>query len=166
MSDAPLTVDLEEPTLVRSPDGNDPVNRWRTAEDGTLVMPPMQRAYLDWLLTYPRCTQAEWCRENNVDERSVRRWKSEKKFKREWEVRAAEQNISTDKVQAVVDQLHLTATTNTGPAGVKAAALYLEYVGRFMPTRKVVTQEDDLGKFTDAELVALVAQGNADAADV
>jgi hypothetical protein len=139
-------------------DGNDPANRWQEDENGNLVMPQLQREFLEWLLTVPRPgTQAQWAREHGCDERAVRRWKTDARFKREWEARAKELNISTERVQTVLDNLYLTASTNQGPAGVKAADLYLQYVGKFLPTQRVVTVEDDLEKLSNEDLARLAA---------
>lgn len=141
-------------------DGNNPEFRWQKDPDtGKLVMPAIQVQFLDWLLTFPRAgTQAEWARENNVDERGVRRWKADPRFKREWDARAQELNLSPERVQAVLDNLYEIASVGNGAAAVKAGALYLEYVGKFMPARKIVVEGDDLESLSNEDL-ALMAAG-------
>lgn len=122
----------------------------------TWEMPEAQSRFLDWLLSDPRIPSSlkAWAVENGYDESTPQRWKKDKRFRAEWERRAAELNISTDRVQSVVDSLHRAAVGGD----TKAAMAYLQYVGRFMPTTKVVTEASDTKSLTDEELLAELQQ--------
>ena len=70
---------------------------WLTdPETGEKVMPEMWVSFLDWLLQggerEPRW-QYEWAEANGIHEDSVRRWKRDPRFVKEWDRRAAELNI-------------------------------------------------------------------------
>ena len=126
---------------------------WRTDPDtGEKVMPDSWQAFLDWKLQGPDRDpkhQYEWARENGVHEDSVRRWKRDPRFIREWDRRAAELNIHPERTQGVIDSLHLAAVGGD----VKAASLYLQYIEKFTPKRRlIVDDERDAAGLSDNEL--------------
>ena len=126
---------------------------WQTDTDtGKQVMPSTWRNFLDWLLLGPErepSTQKAWAEAHEVHEDSLRRWKRDPRFIREWDRRAAELNINPERVQSVIDALWQRAADGD----VKAASLYLQYIDKFTPKRKVAVEDDrDVVSMSDAEL--------------
>lgn len=123
-------------------------------ESGEKVMPPLWQDLLDWLLRGPDRrprTQREWASENDIHEDSLRRIKRDHRFIKEWDRKAAELNINPERVQSVIDSLWLRASEGD----VKAASLYLQYIEKFTPRRKlVIDDERDIASFTDEELAS------------
>jgi|TARA_R110000851_G_scaffold144545_1_gene283723 hypothetical protein len=126
---------------------------WRTdPETGEKVMPDSWKAFLDWKLQGPDRDpkhQYEWAELNGVHEDSVRRWKRDPRFIKEWDRRAAELNIHPERTQGVIDSLHLAAVGGD----VKAASLYLQYIEKFTPKRRVVVDDErEVAGLSDVEL--------------
>jgi len=121
-------------------------------ESGVQVMPDSWRKFLDWLLLgldrAPK-TQKDWAAANSIHEDSLRRWKRDPRFRREWEARAAELNVHVERVQTVIDAVYREAAQGD----VKAASLYLQYVDRFTPKRQVIVDEAEAASLTDAALI-------------
>ncbi len=116
-------------------------------------MPDKWKAYLDWLLSEGRepATTREWAIQNDVNERTVRRWKNDSRFIREWDRRAAELNVHPERTQSVIDALHAAAVQGD----VKAASLYLQYIEKFTPKRRLVLDDDrEVSGLSDSELHA------------
>ena len=115
------------------------------------VMPDTWKALLDWLLLGPERspkTQKEWAAEQDIHQDSVRRIKRDPRFIREWDRRAAELNINPERVQSVIDALWQQAASGD----VKAASLYLQYIEKFTPRRKIVVEDRDAAGMSDGEL--------------
>tara|TARA_B100001245_G_C22486964_1_gene247778 strand:- start:17 stop:448 length:432 start_codon:yes stop_codon:yes gene_type:complete len=127
---------------------------WQTDPDsGEKVMPSDWSNFLDWMLSEDREpeTQKDWAAEYGFNDRTVRRWKSDPRFIREWDRRAAELNVHPERTQAVVDALYKQAATGD----VKAATLYLQYIDKFTPKRRVLVEDDrDASGLSDEELAA------------
>ena len=126
---------------------------WKWDESsGQKTMPKKWTQLLDWLLQGPDRDpkhQYEWAAENGVHEDSVRRIKRDVRFAREWDRRAAELNIHPERTQSVIDALHQQAVGGS----VQAASLYLQYIEKFTPKRKVLVDDDrDVGGLSDSEL--------------
>jgi hypothetical protein len=125
---------------------------WATNPDtGEKVMPEQWAEFLDWLLSDERvpASARDWCVERGLNERTVRRWKSDSRFVREWDRRAAELNVHPERTQSVVDALYRQAAQGD----VKAASLYLQYIERFTPKRRVVVDDERVASgMSDAEL--------------
>lgn len=128
-----------------------PIARWSTDGDGNAVMPDLWARYLDWLLSDPRSpsTHQELADSLDCHRDTLKRIRRDPRFVAEWERRADLLNISTDRIQTVVNALHRKAAEGD----VKAAALYLQYVGRFMPEKKI-TVVQDVATMSDADLAA------------
>ena len=130
---------------------------WKTDPDsGEKVMPEQWIEFLDWLLSDVRepATQKEWCAERGLNDRTVRRWKADSRFTREWDRRAAELNVHPERTQSVVDALYRQAAQGD----VKAAALYLQYIDKFTPKRRVLVDDDRSATgMSDEELAAELA---------
>jgi len=126
---------------------------WRTdPETGLQVMPDQWRKFLDWLLQGPErvpSTQKAWTVENGVHEDSVRRWKRDPRFRKEWEARAAELNVHVERVQSVIDAVYKEAAAGD----VKAASLYLQYVEKFTPKRQLVVEDAEASSMSDDALI-------------
>ena len=136
---------------------------WRTdPETGEKVMPDSWKAFLDWVLQGPDREpkfQYEWAEQNGCHPDSIRRWKRDPRFVREWDRRAAELNIHPERTQGVIDSLHAAAVGGS----VQAASLYLQYVEKFTPRRRVVVDDERevVGLSDDEladELAGLVAE--------
>jgi hypothetical protein len=126
---------------------------WMTdPETGEKVMPELWQAFLEWKLQGPDrdpTFQYEWAVANGVHEDSVRRWKRDSRFIREWDRRAAELNIHPERTQGVIDSLHAAAVGGS----VQAASLYLQYIEKFTPKRRVVVDDDrEVAGLSDGEL--------------
>lgn len=121
-------------------------------ETGQPQMPQGWADFLEWLLLGPERQpkhQYQWAEENGFHEDSVRRWKRDTRFIKEWDKRASEKNVNPERVQGVVDALWRKAAEGD----TKAAALYLQYIDKFTPTRKVVVDDDrDTASMSDSEL--------------
>ena len=117
-------------------------------------MPDLWKELLEWLLQGPERsprTQREWAKDHEIHEDSIRRIKRDHRFIREWDRRAAELNINPERVQSVIDALWQQAAGGD----VKAASLYLQYIDKFTPKRKVAVEDDrDAALFSDEELAA------------
>jgi hypothetical protein len=128
---------------------------WQWDEEaGEKIMPVRWHEFLDWLLKGPERnprTQREWAADNNIHEDSLRRIKRDHRFIKEWDGRAAELNINPERVQSVIDSLWRRAADGD----VKAANLYLQYIEKFTPKRKVVVDDErDIAGFSDEELAS------------
>lgn len=126
---------------------------WATDPDtGQQQMPDLWKELLEWLLQGPERsprTQREWAKDHEMHEDSIRRIKRDNRFIREWDRRAAELNINPERVQSVIDALWQRAADGD----VKAASLYLQYIDKFTPKRKVAVAEDrDVAAMSDSEL--------------
>ena len=123
-------------------------------ESGNKVMPARWQDFLDWLLRGPERqprTQRECAADNDMHEDSLRRIKRDPRFIKEWDSRAAELNINPERVQSVIDSLWQRASDGD----VKAANLYLQYIEKFTPRRKVVVDDErDIAGFSDEELAS------------
>ena len=102
--------------------------------------------------------QYEWADLNGVHEDSLRRIKRDPRFMKEWDRRAAELNIHPERTQTVIDALFAQAADGD----VKAASLYLQYIEKFTPKRRLVVEDKDASSLSDLELAeeleALVAE--------
>ena len=133
---------------------------WKGDESsGEKTMPKKWVQLLDWLLQGPDRdprNQYEWAELNGIHEDSVRRIKRDPRFAKEWDRRAAELNIHPERTQSVIDALHQQAVGGS----VQAASLYLQYIEKFTPKRRVVVDDDrEAAGLSDAELVdELLAQ--------
>ena len=119
---------------------------WKVDPDsGEKIMPKSWQNLLDWLLQGPDRdprTQYEWAE-------SVRRIKRDVRFAKEWDRRAAELNIHPERTQSVIDALHGQAVGGS----VQAASLYLQYIEKFTPRRRVLVDDDrDAAGLSDLEL--------------
>ena len=144
-----LTHTLEVNDMVQNGGGKG----WKAdPETCVKVMPDKWKAFLEWLLQGPErvpYTQREWARQNDIHEDSLRRIKRDPRFVKEWDRRAAELNINPERVQSVIDALWQRAADGD----VKAASLYLQYIDKFTPKRKVAVAEDrDVAALSDIEL--------------
>lgn len=135
---------------------NDPQFRWIEEAEGW-KMPEAPAKFLEWLLTIPRdpSTQEAYAAQEGLAGRTLRRWKADPRFRKEWEVRAAEVNMGPEKVQAVINNLFTIASTKGDASGVKAAALYLEHVGKYTPTRVLQVEDSKLENMSKEALLEL-----------
>ena len=121
-------------------------------ELGEKVMPQLWQDLLEWFLQGPDREpkfQYEWAEQHGCHPDSVRRIKRDPRFFREWDRRAAELNVHPERTQSVIDALHSQAVGGS----VQAASLYLQYIEKFTPKRKVVVGDGgDVSDLTDSAL--------------
>ena len=120
-------------------------------ETGEKTMPKKWRDLLDWLLQGPDRVpkfQKDWAKENKIHEDSIRRIKRDARFAKEWDRRAAELNIHPERTQGVIDALHAQAVGGS----TQAASLYLQYIEKFTPRRKIVVEDRVAAAMSDSEL--------------
>ena len=125
---------------------------WKVDPDsGEKIMPKSWQNLLDWLLQGPDRdprTQCEWAAENGVHEDSIRRIKRDQRFAKEWDRRCAELNIHPERTQSAIDSLHAQAVGGS----VQAASLYLQYVEKFTPKRRVLVDDREASGLSDGGL--------------
>jgi hypothetical protein len=125
---------------------------WRQEGD-KLVMPRLQSEFLDWLLTHDsereHHTIKDWSAAHGVAATRPALWKKDRRFRREWEDRAAAKNISVDRLQNVIDTLYEAACNGD----VNAAKLYMAHVEKLRPSQ-VVEPDRDVERLSDDELQA------------
>jgi len=98
----------------------------------------LQAEHIEWFVDPNRQgSQKTWCKEHGVAEATVTRWKHNAFYKRGLQRRMDELNISPDRVQAVLDNMHQLATSS-GREAVMAAKTYLQYIERLAPSRKPI----------------------------
>lgn len=131
-------------------------SRWRMDDDGALVMPQKQSEFLDWVLGDIKSppSQTRWAVENEVNPRTILTWKRDPRFVQEWERRAAEKNVSPDRIQDMVDTLYQAGKNGD----IKAAKDYIDYVGRFLPPPEKRTNDKGVQGMSDAELDAAIRE--------
>ncbi len=120
-------------------------------ETGEKTMPKKWQKLLDWLLQGPDRVpkfQKDWAAENKISPDSIRRIKRDPRFAKEWDRRAAELNIHPERTQSVIDALHSQAVGGS----TQAASLYLQYIEKFTPRRKIVVEDRDAAAMSDTEL--------------
>ncbi len=120
-------------------------------ETGEKIMPKKWQKLLDWLLQGPDRVpkyQKDWAAENKISPDSIRRIKRDPRFAKEWDRRAAELNIHPERTQSVIDALHAQAVSGS----TQAASLYLQYIEKFTPRRKIVVEDRDAAGMSDEEL--------------
>ena len=125
---------------------------WTVSETGEKEMPELWGELLEWLLLGPERsprTQKEWAEGRDIHVDSLRRIKRDPRFAKEWDRRAAELNVHPERTQSVIDSLHVAAVGGS----VQAASLYLQYVEKFTPRRRVVVDDDrEAAGLSDLEL--------------
>ena len=125
---------------------------WLVGASGEREMPGLWVELLEWLLLGPERsprTQKEWAEGRDIHVDSLRRIKRDPRFVKEWDRRCAELNIHPERTQSVIDSLFRQAADGD----VKAASLYLQYIDKFTPKRRVVVDDDrDASGLSDVEL--------------
>lgn len=89
------------------------VGRMKRDAEGGLVLSPQQTEYLSWLLMSPEQrlaeglpdSQAKYAKHVDIDEGSLRRWKRNPEFVKEWDDRSKADRTSPERVQKLLDDL-------------------------------------------------------------
>jgi hypothetical protein len=133
--------------------------RWGVDDKGMPVMPSAVAEFMDWLLSFPRvpATFKEYAEQHDVHERTLRSWKADPRFVKEWEARASELNVGIERVQAVMDNLFAIASTRQDAAGVAAANQYLQMVDKYTPKKITIVQDESLDALSNEELLKIAA---------
>lgn len=138
--------------------------RWRRAEDGSWIMPTLQREYLeDFLLHHkPNRTksQAVWCKERGISESLTRTWRKDERFVEEWRRELRRRQMSPEFFADVIASMREIATDVSNPtAAVAAGKMLLAMVGAVQPPEVKVKHEvvaKDIAQVSDEELLELV----------
>lgn len=110
-----------------------------------------QAEFIDWLLDPERQgSQAAWAKEHHVSPATLSMWKKQDRiFKDAWERRAAELNISPDRIQNLINTLY----SKGADGDVKAIELYLRFTEKYTPKVDLgKPSETSLQEMSDAEL--------------
>lgn len=134
--------------------------KWSTTEAGRPVMPDLQSAFLDWLLTpesdREHSTIRAWAAAHSVNASTCSEWKKDPRFRREWEQRAAAKNVSVDRMQNVIETIYQAAVDRENlKDALPAARLYMQYVEKLSPP-VVVEKDASVEHLSDEELLAEV----------
>lgn len=126
---------------------------WITDPDtGIAKMPRHWELLLEWLLLGPERQpkyQQDFAAEHGIHADSLRRIKRDPRFIKEWDRRASELNINPERVQSVIDALWAAAAGGD----VKAASLYLQYIDKFTPRKKMILDDErDVAGYSNEEL--------------
>jgi hypothetical protein len=98
----------------------------------------LQEEFIEWLVDPERQgSEKQWARDHGINEATKTRWKHSPFFRRGLQRRMDELNLSPDRVQAVLNNMHRLATSS-GREAVMAAKTYLQHVERLEPTRKPI----------------------------
>lgn len=121
-------------------------------------MPALQSKFLDeFLLTATQereyGTMKAWAEAHGLNSKTVGSWKKDRRFRAEWGRRADAKNLSTERIQAVMDTIYDAAANGD----VAAAKLYLSEVQKMRPPT-IVEAERDLADMSDDELDELLAE--------
>jgi hypothetical protein len=121
-------------------------------ESGIAKMPRHWELLLEWRLVGPERQpkfQQDFAAEHDMHADSLRRIKRDPRFIKEWDRRASELNINPERVQSVIDALWAAAAGGD----VKAASLYLQYIDKFTPRRKMILDDErDVAGYSNEEL--------------
>lgn len=138
--------------------------KWRRDRDGRLHPPPLQDRFLDEYCLVPeqmRPTQREWAERNGVSERAVSGWKRDQRFIDEWNRRMSLTWGHPDNLNGIITNLIDQAKSASGTTAIKAAELYLKFMGLMAPPEmsvKVTQVPDDLSTLSTPELVQLTKE--------
>ena len=117
--------------------------------DGSL--PPAVQEFVEWLVTptweREQPSQTAWAHAHHRHPNTVSQWKKDTRVKRAIEKRCDELNLSTDRIQEVINSVFKAATQGD----MKAATLYLQHADRLAPKR-IVIEDRTLSAMSDAEL--------------
>lgn len=136
--------------------------QWRRDEDtGEWLMPPIQRAYLDWLLLPPMNREprtkeqfAAMC--GYYDTKPLYKIEQSKRFLEVWKREHNDTFMSLASMGPIWDSLYDEAVNGRGSAKVKAAELLLRAAELMKPPEVKVVRDETVDAMTDAELMALL----------
>ena len=140
-------------------------DRWSTDDLGNDVMPPLQQKYLEeCCLRYPPLmSNAEWARENDVTERTIYNWRSDKRFKKVWREQADDLFAGPEVITPLIQKAYELALNDDGGASVKEQLAGMQefrhWIGHVTPKQhrvEVVPVSAELAAMSDAELLAAV----------
>jgi len=119
------------------------------------ALSPQQSRYLDWWLA-PEAErdpplQKDWCRREGVSAETVRRWRNQPVFVKEWSERVTATVGSPQRVKSIMDTLYESVLES---GDVTAAKYYMSHLERVAPPARLDTG-DDLADLSDSELAAL-----------
>lgn len=122
-----------------------------------------QEAFLDWLVD-PTVREGDesqnaFAKRLGVNPGTLSKWRKTVSFRKEWERRLAETNVSPDRLQDLMDVLYLQGKHD---GNVKAIELYMKLVDRMTPDKTLIVQEKPAADLTDAELAAQLEEQAAE----
>ena len=138
--------------------------KWRRDNSGVLHPPPLQDRFLDEYCLVPeqmRPTQKEWAERNGVSERAVTGWKRDQRFIDEWNRRMSLTWGHPDNLNGIINNLMEQAKSSSGTTAIKAAELWLKFMGLMAPPEmnvNVTATEPDVATMSTLELVELTKE--------
>lgn len=141
----------------------------RVFADGEVQLSPLQKEFLEWLVdpatTAEKGTQKEWAEAHDLATETPSRWKRDMAFRRAWDRRLHDMNISPDRIQTVVDEVYgIITKAGAFPADkIKAATLYLQFINRLSPKDRAPAEDEQkpLEDMTDEELAEMASNVTA-----
>jgi hypothetical protein len=101
-------------------------------------------------------SQRDLAADLGIHEATISKWKKDYLFRRAWDKRLADLNVSPDRIQRVIDSIYNAACKED----MKAAELYLKFVDRFTPKVQVQGAEDrSVKEMSDDELAKQFREG-------
>jgi hypothetical protein len=117
-------------------------------EDGLTAQ---QAEFLEWLVDPQRQgSQSAKARELGLSPPTVVEWKRNIFFRKAWDKKLAELNVSPERTQNVMEAAYAEAIKGN----VKAMELYMRLVDRISPNRVVVEEKRPVSEMSDGELAA------------
>lgn len=139
----------------------------RKFADGEIQLSDVQKEFLEWLVD-PRTsaekgTQKEWAKAHDVQPETPSRWKQDMAFRRAWDRRLHDLNISPDRIQRVIDEVYGIIENGSHADKIKAATLYLQFINRLSPKDKAPAgePEKDIEDMSDEELAEMASNVTA-----
>lgn len=121
-----------------------------------------KQIFLDWLTTPLKEREAktvtDFCRQHDLSRNTVKEWKSDPEFIKEWEKRYLRTIGNPGRKSEIMDTLYRTATDPDDPKHVAAAKQYFEIEGSMRPQKLDVQVTGDPKSLTDEDLAALLAE--------
>jgi len=130
------------------------------AARNTSGLSEQQEAFLDWLVD-PSTRQVNESQNRfavrlGVHQGTLSKWKKDSTFRKEWERRLAEANVSPDKLQKLMENTYSLANhEDVRPADrIKATELYMRLVDRMTPDKTLVVRDTPAADLSQDELEA------------
>lgn len=137
---------------------------WRyDSEQGMEVPPPIVQDYLDNLVMVGglRLTDRAWAAENGVNDRTLRRWKRDPRFRKLWAKAADESVLGPDSLNPIYQAAMKIAADPDHPKWDAASKMILGLADKIRPPQVHISirPEDQFAGMTDEELAKFLERG-------